>query len=238
MFGRIRPVPSRWFPYFSTIFRLSQRTGSAGVFRGNGDLFVFGGFGSAESEGQLFELDGEVDAGDGEPVGDGEGDGGEIEDASDAGGDHLVGDLLGGFGRDAEDGESNFEAFDGFGHLLHRLNGDVVGDFLGVDFFRIVVENSDELKSLFGKSAVSGEGLPEIAGADDADVARLVGAEDFFDLGDEVVDAISNARVAKLAEVGEVFSDLGVGELEGFAELLAGDGAPIGFSECFELPEV
>jgi hypothetical protein len=44
--------------------------------------------------------------------------------------------------------------------------------------------------------------------------------------------------VAELAEVGEVFADLSVGEAEGFAELFGGDGSAVFALEGFELAQV
>ena len=39
-----------------------------------------------------------------------------------------------------------------------------------------------------------------------------------------VVDAIPNSGVSELAEIGQIFSHLSVGEAEAAAELFAGDG--------------
>ena len=100
------------------------------------------------------------------------------------------------------------------------------------------VEDGGEAESLGVEALVGHEGAAEVAGADEQDVPDLVGAEDALDLGDEVVDAVADAGVAELAEVGEVLADLGIGEVEGFAELLGGDGSAVLALEGFELAEV
>ena len=76
------------------------------------------------------------------------------------------------------------------------------------------VEDGGEAEALGVEALVGHQCAAEVAGADEEDVPDFVGAEDLFDLGDEVVDAVADAGVAELAEVGEVFADLGVGEVE------------------------
>ena len=55
---------------------------------------------------------------------------------------------------------------------------------------------------------------------------------------DEFLGGIADAGMSEVAEVGEVFADLGVGEVEGFAELFGGDGAAVFALEGFGLAEV
>ena len=187
-------------------------------------------------EGELFELDGEVDGLDAYVVGDGDGDGGEVENSADAGGDEFVGDDLGGFSGDGHDGELDVLGGGDFGEVVHGFDGEFTEGVTGL--VGVGVEDGGEAEAFAEEAAVGDEGAAEVTGADEEDVPDFVGAEDFAELGDEFFDAVADAGVAELAEVGEVFADLGVGVAEGVAELFGGDGGFVGFLQGFELSEV
>ena len=195
---------------------------------------VFAAEGHFEAE--LFELDGEVNALDADVGGYGDGEGGEVEDSADAGGDESVSDGLSGFAGDAHDGEFDVLCGGDFGEVVHGFDGEFakgVADFVGVG-----VEDSGESEAFSEEAAVGDECAAEVTGADEEDVPDLVGAEDFAELCDEFIDAVADAGVAELTEVGEVFADLSVGVSEGVAELFGGDGVFVGFLEGFELAQV
>jgi hypothetical protein len=169
-------------------------------------------------------------------VGDSDGDGGEVEDSADAGGDEFVGDALRGFAGDAHDGEFDVLGGDDFGEIVHGFDGELAEGVTG--FVGVGVENGGEAEAFAEEAAVGDEGAAEVTGADEEDVPDFVGAEDFAELGDELIDAVADAGVAELAEVGEVFADLGVGVAKGVAELFGRDGVFVGFMEGFELAQV
>jgi len=189
-----------------------------------------------DEDGELFELNGEVDGAEADVGGDGEGDGGEIEDAADTGGDELVGDALGAVVGDGHDGQADVEAGDGGLQFGHGVDDERAAG--GADLGGIGVEDGGEAEAFFFEPFIGQECAAEVAGSDEEDVPGPICAEDLADLGDEVIDAVADARVAELAEVGEVFSDLGIGECEAFAELLAGDGSTVVAFEGFELSQV
>ena len=181
-------------------------------------------------------MDGQVDALHGDIGGDGDRDGGEVEDAADAGGDEFIGDGLGGFAGDGHDGELDV-LFGGDGReVVHGGDGEVAEGLADLAF--VGIKDGGEAEAFAEEAAVGDEGAAEVAGTDEEDVPDFVSAEDFAELGDEFFDAVADAGVAELAEVGKVFADLGVGVAQGVAELLGGDGVLFGALEGFQLAEV
>ena len=89
-------------------------------------------------------------------------------------------------------------------------------DLGGVD-----VDDAGDREAALAEAAVAGEGLAEVAGADDHDGPVVGQAELAADLVDEVLDLVADAAGAVAAEVAEVLADLGgvdageVGELLG-----------------------
>ena len=57
-------------------------------------------------------------------------------------------------------------------------------------------------------------------------------------LADQVLDAVPDAGVAELAEVGQVLADLRVGQVQALAELFGRDGPAVGALERLQLAQV
>lgn len=187
-------------------------------------------------EGELFELDGQIDRIDGDVGGDGQGDGSEVEDAAHAGGDDAIGDFLGDIGRDGEDGELDGLGLEGLLEFIQGLDGEADG--VGTDLGGVGIKDGREAESLGMEASVGHEGAAEIAGTDEDDIPGFVGAEDMSDLADQLLDAVADAGMAELSEIGEILADLGIGEAEAFAQLLGRDGPLVLAGKRLQLAQV
>ena len=109
--------------------------------------------------------------------------------------------------------------------LAHAHAADHRADLGGVD-----VDDAGDREATLAEAAVAGEGLAEVAGADDDDGPVVGEAELTADLVDEVLDLVADAAGAVGAEVAEVLADLGgvdageIGELLGRHVRRAGVG--------------
>jgi len=193
----------------------------AGEFVGEGGLGG-GRCAGGDSEGELFQGDGDIDVDDGEGGMEDESDGGEVEDATDAGVDELLGDVLSGIGGDGDDADHHAVCSDGFLEVGEGLDASTLDG--GTGEVGVVVEGGDDIESLAAQAIVAEDGSADVAGADDYGGPETIGAEDFSELLDEFGDAVAEAGLSELAEAGEVFSDLCVGEAKGLAELSGADG--------------
>ncbi len=190
-----------------------------------------GGAPSADEVAEVFEFDGEVDAVDDDVFGDVEDGGGEVEDGLDAGFDEGVGDFLGAGGGDGEDGHLDLVLLDEAVHGGEGEDGDgeVAAAGFGGD-----VEGGDDFETFFAEAAVAEEGGAEVPDADEDDGLETVVAEDFADGGGEAIDVVAEAAGAELAEVGEVFAELGGFDTGGLGERFGGDGVDVVHLEALE----
>ena len=88
----------------------------------------------------------------------------------------------------------------------------------------IDVERGHDAKALVAEALVAQQGAAQVTGADHGHRPVAIGAQDLADGLDQVVAAVADARVAKMAEIGQILADLGVAKAQQPAEL-AGAGA-------------
>ena len=77
------------------------------------------------------------------------------------------------------------------------------------DLGRVGVEGGHHLEAPGREAAVAGQGLAQVAGADDGDPAVLGEPELPVDLAEQVGDVVADAPGPVRAQVGEVLADLG-----------------------------
>ena len=106
------------------------------------------------------------------------------------------------------------------------------------DLGGIGVEDGDESKSLGVETVVRRQRPPEISRSDQQNIPDFVGPQNSPDLGDQIVDAIANARMTELAEIGQILSYLRIGEMEAVAQLFAGYGSTLLAFERLELAQI
>jgi putative hemolysin len=190
----------------------------------------------ADEEAELLELGGQVHGAAGDVRRGLERGGGEVEDALHAGLRQQIGHLLSGFGRHGHYRQLDVLFPDDPRQLAKVTDGDLPGeaaDLRGGD-----VERGHQLEALLSEALVSQKGPAEVAGANHDHVPGLVGAEDPPKLVDQRPDAVSHARPAELAEVGQVLSHLGGGDLEAVGQAAGGDLLHALGAEVLQLPEV
>src|SRR5207302_11031396 len=74
--------------------------------------------------------------------------------------------------------------------------------------------------------------------ADDDRRPRAIDAEALAEGGDDFLSGIADAGLAKIAKIGEVFADLGVGDAERLAQLAAGGGLRAFAEKALQVAEV
>ena len=92
------------------------------------------------------------------------------------------------------------------------------------DALRVDVKRRHDAKALVAETLVAQQCAAQIARADHGHRPVAVGAQDLANGLDQVVAAIADARMAEMAEVGQVFAHLGIAKAQQSAEL-AGAGA-------------
>ena len=93
-------------------------------------------------------------------------------------------------------------------------------------------------KAALAEPAVAGEGLAEVAGADDDDRPVVGEAELAADLVHEIGDLVADAARAVAAEVAEVFANLGGVDTAEFGETLGRDAVDAFVALLGEDPQV
>src|SRR5436190_10606870 len=169
---------------------------------------------------EVFEFDGEVDVVDHDIVWNVQDDGGEIENASDTGIDQFVGDFLGFGGGDGDDRRFDAPFLEDFGKAIHGIDGS--GDRLFAPASRFHVKGADNFETFLFETFIGKERETEIADADEDDGLKAGGAEQVGDHFAELLDIVTETAGAELAEVGQVFAELGGFDAGGFGESLAG----------------
>ena len=87
----------------------------------------------------------------------------------------------------------------------------------------VAIEECDELQALAAEALVARDGLPQVAHAHEHYGPAVGEAEDALDMMQQLLDIVADTLLAELAEVGEIFADLGSGNVDALAELLRGD---------------
>ena len=106
------------------------------------------------------------------------------------------------------------------------------------DFVGIVVEHGNDLESLVAEPSIAQQSPAKIAGPHQKRSPGPVGTENPPQLPDHLLNTVAHAGMPELAEVSQVFPDLGVGKPERSAQLEAGYGVTLLAEEAFQLAEV
>src|SRR5262249_6712162 len=124
-------------------------------------------------------------------------------------------------GRDGDKAQFGAGGGDDSGHQLGGV--DIQAVHAQADLRGIGVEKRDDAEAPLGESLVTKQSAGQIADADDRDAPNAVNAEGAADSGDQFGSGVANARLAKIAEEGEILADLDIGDAKGLAKLVAGD---------------
>ena len=100
------------------------------------------------------------------------------------------------------------------------------------------VEQRHDAEAAAAEAGVVGEGVAEVADADDDDRPVLGHADLAGDLVAQVVDVVADPAGAVAAEVGEVLAELGAVDAGGLGEVLAGARGDAGVGERDQGPQV
>ncbi len=95
----------------------------------------------------------------------------------------------------------------------------------------IVIKQRDDSKIRSTKAVVIRECGAEASGANDADAMRAVEPENLRDVIAQIVDIVTDAAHAKLAEVTQIFPNLGGVQIKLCGQRLRRDGLDPGFVE-------
>src|SRR3954468_6750609 len=146
---------------------------------------------------------------------------GVVEDDLHARVDQLVGERLGGGGRDGEHADRDVLLLDDRLQVVGVPDGRVA-DLLP-QLGRVRVEDRDDAETVVGEDVAGGDRLAEVACAEQRDVVLAGGPQDLADLADEAVDVVADAALAELPEPGEVAPDLRRVDVGVLGELLRRD---------------
>ena len=98
----------------------------------------------------------------------------------------------------------------------------------GADHTRIGIERSDNAEALRRKALVPQAGPGPCFRRRPCDRPLPVRAQDVTNLGDQLMAPIPDAGMAEMAEIRQVFANLGVGEAQHFSQLAGADrGSPL-----------
>ena len=181
---------------------------------------------------QTFEFNGEIDVVNDDFFWDLEDGGCEIEDGLDAIGDEPVGNFLRNGSGNGEDGDSDIFLSDKRADFSHAedLNAEVTGALSG----GVSVESGDDLESFAREAAVSEEGAAEVTSADEDDGLEAGGSENIGEFFGQGGDGIAEAAGSEVADVGEIFPELGGLDAGGAGEGDGGDGVNAVGAEALE----
>ena len=121
--------------------------------------------------------------------------------------DEAVGGVLRGGGGRGDDADAHPLGLHDLGQLVDVADAHAAEH--GADLGLVDVDDAGDREAALAEPAVAGEGLAEVAGADDDDRPVVGQAELAADLVHEVGDLVADPAGAVAAEVGEVLADLG-----------------------------
>lgn len=127
-----------------------------------------------------------------------------VPDALDAGIDEQVGHALRKGSRHRDDANLDVALLDDGLEAADILHLDVVDR--AADDVRVLVEERDEVKAERHEVLVVRERDAEMADADDRDIPVVVEAEDAADVALELIDVVTDALLAELAEGREILA--------------------------------
>ena len=160
----------------------------------------------------------------------------EVEDSNHPVFDEVIDDFLGDGGRHGDDGHADVVFLDEITDAIHAVHGDLGGLVAGTD--GIEIEGGEDLEAFLFEAAILEEGGAEIADADEDHGLESAGAEEIADHLGELIDIVTEAAGAELAEVGEVLAELGGFDAGGAGEGFAADGLYFVFLETLQAAQV
>src|SRR5262249_55584839 len=98
--------------------------------------------------------------------------------------------------------------------------------------------NGNQSKALGVESTIRHQRAPEIPSADQQHVPGFIRPQDLLDLGDQLINPVSDSGMTKLPKVSQILPDLRVGEIEALTKLLTGNRPAVLALERFKLPQV
>lgn len=169
----------------------------------------------------LFQFAGQIDTHDTDTRRDAEGHRREVHNSTNSSRHQLVGDFLGMRRRNRQHPKLDLFLRDDFDQSRKRPNFHPVDHRTRLAGIRI--KRGDNPEPLLDKSPVAKQRTAQIADADECHAPFAVGPQNYFDRTDQFLTAIANPRMAKVPEMGQIFTNLGIGKAQLPAELAAAD---------------
>ena len=88
----------------------------------------------------------------------------------------------------------------------------------------VSIKSRDDSKALAAESTVPQQSSPEVSDTNDCDRPILIGAQNLLDRFNQFSTAISDSGITKLSKIGEIFSNLSIGESQQRTQLGGADG--------------
>jgi hypothetical protein len=174
---------------------------------------------------QDLQLDGQVDLAHADAPRHGEYNRSEVEDARDPSPDEAVGGILGRCRRRGDDTDADVALLHDLVEVVDVADANAADD--AADLRRLDVDHAGDGKTALAETAVAGQGLAEVTGADDDDRPIVGQAQLAPDLVDEEGDLVADAPSSVAAEVGKVFANLGGIDPGQLGQALAADALEV-----------
>ena len=88
---------------------------------------------------------------------------------------------------------------------------------------RVVIKDDDDSEILFFKTFVVKECSSKVAEADQGDVPGPVNPQNFSQTGNEISDVVADTRMAELPEIGQILTNLCIGQAQGRPQSTGGN---------------
>jgi hypothetical protein len=134
----------------------------------------------------------------------------------------LVGDTLGVGGGYGDHAQFDLPIGNDFRQAIKLANFDILD--MRADLFGVGFEGSDDAEALLHEPPVTQEGSSQVSYTDEGHPPFAVGPEDDLDRTDEFLATVANAGMAKVPEMGQILTNLGIGEAQVPAKLTAAGG--------------
>ncbi len=165
-----------------------------------------------------------------------DGDRGEVHDSFHAGGHEFVGHRLSGSGRHHNHAQLDALLDHNFCQpveVVDRHAFNIAARLRGLH-----VERRHDAEVLLPEAAIAEQGPTQVTDADHGDRPGSIGAQNMTDRGNQLLASVSDAGIAKVAEVGQIFADLGIGQTEQVAQV-AGTGGLMAVShQMLQFPQI
>ena len=103
---------------------------------------------------------------------------------------------------------------------------------------RIAIKRGHDAKALRGKSLVAQQSPAHVSDADHRDGPLAIGPQNAADFRDQLGAPVADARMAKMAEIGEIFPHLGIGKAKQRRQLAGADRRPAGSHQMLQLAQI